>query len=32
MCNDDISNYNSKISDLGPLTHDLLLVELLDVE
>jgi len=21
MCNDNISNYNSKISDLGPLTH-----------
>jgi len=21
MCNDDISNYNSKISDLGYLTH-----------
>jgi len=20
MCNDDISNYDSKISDLGPLT------------
>ena len=22
LCNDDIRNYNSKISDLGPLTKD----------